>query len=131
MTDKAKELRDGLWHFTGTENWYPHSLVRNVLYTDGVQFVAEKGGAYWLLDEIAFANKFERKVIDEGFQFWKLVVTDNKGVLTCEDGGKNGNRSKVVYEKKIPFTDFPLPEITFYVEFGDENNRVILLPSEH
>ena len=39
----------------------------------------------------------------------------------CDDGDGN-----VVYEKPIPFTDFPLSEITFY--FTDD---VILLPSEY
>jgi hypothetical protein len=45
-----------LAQFTGTENWYRHALVRKVLYTDGVQYVAEHGGAYWLLDEIAISQ---------------------------------------------------------------------------
>jgi hypothetical protein len=44
-----------LAHFTGSEHWYSHGLVRSVLYTDGARHVAEAGGAYWLLDEIALA----------------------------------------------------------------------------
>ncbi|MCK1641666.1 hypothetical protein IVA95_30015 [Bradyrhizobium sp. 157] len=42
-----------LAHFTGTAEWYRHGLNRRMLYTDGVQYLAEKGGAYWLLDKIA------------------------------------------------------------------------------
>jgi hypothetical protein len=42
-----------LLEFTGTENWYRHSLNRNVTYTDGVKFMAESAGAYWLIDEVA------------------------------------------------------------------------------
>jgi hypothetical protein len=52
MTTKTLSKSD-LAQFTGSENWYRHGINRNVLYTDGVQHVAERGGAYWLLDEIA------------------------------------------------------------------------------
>ena len=30
-------------------------MVRNVIYTEGVRYVADTVGANWLLDEIAFA----------------------------------------------------------------------------
>jgi hypothetical protein len=117
MTLTENDLRQ----FSGTEHWYRHSLVRNVLYTDGAKHVADEGGAYWLLDEIAFAQQFETAVIPEPFQVWKLTVTDDSGELTCEDG--NHNR---VFAKRIPYTDFPLPEITLW--FTD---NTILLPSEY
>lgn len=45
-----------LRQFNGSENWYRHSLNRDILYTDGAQYVAEAGGAYWLLDEIALGE---------------------------------------------------------------------------
>ena len=107
--------------FIGSENWYRHGLVRSVTYTDGAKYVADSGGAYWLLDEIALAQKFNARIKAEPFQVWKLAVSDNRGLLTCDDGNDN-----IVFTKKIPFTDFPLPEIRFY--FTD---NVILLPSEY
>ena len=110
-----------LRQFTGTEQWYRHGLVRTVLYTDGAKHVADAGGAYWLLDEIALAQRFIKPVAAEPFQLWRLTVTDNRAVLACEDG--NG---KCVFSKNIPFTDFPLAEITLY--FTD---NTILLPSEY
>lgn len=120
MPTKTLKAED-LISFTGSENWYQHGLVRSITYTDGAKYVADSGGAYWLLDEIALAQKFIPTVKAEPFQVWKLAVTDNKGVLTCDDG--NGN---IAYAKEIPFTDFPLPEIELY--FTDD---VILLPSEY
>ena len=42
-----------LAQFTGSQNFYCHSLVREVLYTEGVEYVVDNAGAYWLLDEIA------------------------------------------------------------------------------
>jgi len=112
---------EDLESFIGSENWYRHWLVPSIIYTDGARYVADTGGAHWLLDEIALAQKFNAKVKTEPFQMWKLEVSDSKGVLTCDDGDDN-----IVFTKEIPFTDFPLPEIKFY--FTD---NVILLPSEY
>jgi len=110
-----------LRQFTGTEQWYRHQIMRNVLYTDGARHVAEAGEAYWLLDEIATAQAIGFVAAEE-FQVWKLTVNkdDNTADLVCEDGNDN-----VVTSKKIPFTDFPLPEITLWYE-----NNTIMLPSE-
>ena len=109
-------------HFTGTETWHRHALVRSVQFTDGAKYVADAGEAYWLLDEIAFAQKSRKAVARERFQHWKLTVADDRTArLVCEDG--NGRR---VFTKRIAFTDFPLPEVRFFFE-----NDTILLPSEH
>jgi prepilin-type processing-associated H-X9-DG protein len=108
--------------FTGSENWYRHGLNRNVLFTDGAKHVADAGGAYWLLDEIALAQRGQKAVAAEEFQVWRLTVNaDRSAILTCDDG--NGN---VVYRKVIEFTDFPIAGIALYFA-----NNVILLPSEY
>ena len=117
-TLKQSDLRQ----FTGTEYWYRHPLVRAVLFTDGAKHVADAGGAHWLLDEIALAQRFEKKVSGEEFQLWRLTVTkESTATLVCEDG--NGRK---LLSKAIPFTDFPLNEIKFFFTGG-----VILLPSEY
>lgn len=111
-----------LKHFTGSENWYRHALARNIYYTDGAKHVAEHGGAYWLLDEIVIAQKTIPAIAAERFQLWKLTVNpDQTGVLVCEDGN-----SRVIQRIALPFTDFPLKQITLYV-----TDNVILLPSEY
>jgi hypothetical protein len=122
MTTKTLTESD-LNHFTGSEHWYRHGLVRRVLFTDGAKHVADAGGAYWLLDEIALAQVHTKEVAAEPFQFWKLAVdlAAHKAQLTCDDGD-----GKVVFTKAIEFTDFPLKEISFY--FTD---NTILLPSEY
>lgn len=123
MTTTTKSFtRAELRHFTGSEHWYRHPLVRSVLYTDGAKYVADSAGAYWLLDEIAFAQKSEPAVAAEEFQFWKLAVKpDHTGSLTCEDG--NGH---TVFTKVLDFTDFPAEGVELY--FTD---NVILVPSEY
>ena len=122
MTDTKTLTKADLIQFTGSEHWYRHAMVRDVLYTDGVKYVAETAGAYWLIDEIAFAQRFDKLLAAEEFQSWKLTVNaDHTATLTCEDG--NGG---VVFTKAIEFTDFPLEEITLYFI-----NNTILLPSEY
>jgi hypothetical protein len=122
MQDKKALTANNLRQFTGTEQWHRHGVVRDVLYTDGAKYVADRAGAYWLLDEIALAQRGDRAVAGEAFQLWKLTVNpDHTATLSCEDG--NGN---AVYSKAIPCTDFPLPEIALYFTDG-----VVLLPSEY
>jgi hypothetical protein len=119
---KTPQLTPGdLMQFTGTENWYRHPMNRKVLYTDGVKFLAERAGAYWLIDEIALIQPYEKAVAAEEFQLWRLIVNGNQAVLNCEDG--NG---RVVYSKAIAYTDFPIAEMVLYF-----TNGVILLPSEY
>ena len=73
-----------------------------------------------------FAQK-EKRVASEEFQSWTLKVDlpKKKAVLTCSDGGKDG-KSRNVFTKDISYTDFPEPEITFWL-----TDNVILLPSEY
>ncbi|MCW3476288.1 DUF6876 family protein [Limobrevibacterium gyesilva] len=115
--DKAQ-----LSQFTGSENWYRHGINRKVTFTDGAKYVADTAGAYWLLDEIAIIQPYEKAVSAEEFQVWTLKVRpDQTATLSCDDG--NGN---IVFTKEIPFTDFPCEEITLWFA-----NNVILLPSEY
>ena len=75
---------------------------------------------YWLLDEIAIIQPYNKAVAAEEFQVWNLAVRpDRTATLTCDDG--NGN---VVFTKEIEHTDFPLDQITLYFA-----NNVIHLPA--
>jgi len=122
MTNAAKLTKDDLRQFTGSEHWYRHGINRHVLFTDGAKYVADTGGAYWLLDAIAICQRYEKRVAATRFQIWKLIVRpDHTATLTCDDGNYN-----VVYTQQLEFTDFPLDEISLYF-----TNNVIYLPSEH
>lgn len=122
MTKETTLRASDLTQFTGTEQWYRHGINQAVVFTDGAKYVADIAGAYWLLDEIAVIQPYNRRIAGEAFQVWKLMVHDDlSATLTCDDG--NGN---IIYTKQIPFTDFPLEEITFYF-----TGNVILLPSEY
>ena len=105
--------------FTSTTQYFKHWLGFN--YTDGIQYMAEKGKAYWLLDLIG-SYQVQHKHIR--FQLWELSVntTEHSGVITMkEDSGQ-----PELVRQEIPFTDFPLNEIKLYLI-----DHVLLLPSEY
>ncbi len=127
------EALKNLDNFCGTENYYKASIFsRSIFYTDGVKYLIDNADAHWLKDIIvSYMPTVIKNPRLRDFQVWELKVKDNKGVVTCkEDDG-----IPPAVTQKIEYTDFPLPEITLWVErTGDENGKdifVILLPSEH
>ena len=122
MTNPKTLTVEDLYRFTGTETWFRHMLNRKVLYTEGAQFLAQYGGAYWLIDTIAIAQTHVKAVMSEKFQLWTLKVNpDSTALLTCGDGN-----NRIVYSQSLSFTDFPLTEVKLY--FTD---NVIMLTSEY
>jgi hypothetical protein len=121
VTSKKTLTASDLAQFSGTDQWFRHNLMRDITYTSGVQYLAEHGGAYWLVDKVA-TLQLDPKVRAEEFQVWKLTTReDGRATLTCDDG--NG---RIVHSEEIDWTDFPLDQVTLY--FTD---KVILLPSEY
>jgi len=125
---------DDLRQFSGDLDRYRHSLNKRVVYTPGVQFLAERGGAYWLIDAIASyfgspkmaaATRTDRRLAD--LQFWRLDVRDDRSaVLTAR--ADSGEQPFVTQE--IPFTDFPLDQVEVWAGF-DGTYWTLYLPSEH
>jgi len=110
--------RNELRQFTGTEHWYRH--ISGYLYTDGVLYVAQEGGAFWLVDKILLTTRAKKNL--QEFGSWKLEVNEDKSaIFLCEDGNYNE-----LYREKIEWTDFPLNKIELWFE-----NGVLILPSEH
>jgi len=125
MNTEAKVTVEDLKQFTGSEQFYRHGLSRNHMYTEGVQFLAERAQAYWLLDKIALHGS--SKISRERFQVWKLTVNpDGSATITTEDGNNN-----VLRTEKLSFTDFPLREISLWAVRNELNGFTIMLPSEY
>lgn len=120
-TSKAAVLAQTLPQFTGTERYY--RLYPGVLLTDGAKYLADEAGAYWLLDVIW--SHMPRVPKDEWFVCAKLERQREGASFTLEDG--NG---RVYAEQVIPYTDFPLAEITLFAAKQD-SLWVVLLPSEY
>jgi hypothetical protein len=120
MTEHTLKAED-LNKFSGTETYYRHGINRKAFFTDGVKYVADTGGAYWLIDEILLIQQHHPRLAAEEFQLWRLqVFKDRKAILDCDDGDGH-----IIYAKDLEFTDFPLDEIKLYFE-----NEVLMLPSE-
>lgn len=121
MTDTPKLSVYALGQFSGSDHFVRHALVRSVLYTEGVAYLAETGAAYWLVDEIALAQRHAH-VQRESFQLWILRVgAQRSATLTCDDGD-----GRIVHTIAIASTDFPLDEVKLYF-----CNNVLMLPSEY
>jgi hypothetical protein len=123
MTQPRPLTESDLAQFTGSQMYYQNPF--GIRYTEGVQYMAEHGGAYWLIDAIASWQRNPKVRNDrmlQEIQFWKLTAhEDQSATLICER-----EQGDVAIEQYIPFTDFPLAEIRLCCQQG-----VLLLPSEY
>ena len=117
----SKLTAQDLAQFTGTTCYY--RISKQHLLTDGTQYLAEQAGCYLIMDAIA------SHVTEIGTQDWFIVVRinveDHQAVMRYEDG--NGRELAC---QAIPYTDFPLLELTLYAVW-DTQHWVIMLPSEY
>lgn len=118
---QSQTLKGELDRFIGSETLYQYGMF-NIFHTEGVRYLAEKAGCYWLLDVIG-SWQVKAKIQSESLQLWQLAVNaDKKGILTCHQGSGDA----AIVTQRIEFTDFPLPEIKLYLCDG-----VLVLPSEY
>ncbi len=125
-----EELEAGLAQFYGSEQWYKASFG-GVMYTDGVKFLADHAGAYWLIDAVA-SYQGQPALRGEEFQAWRLTVDleARAAVLVADDG--NGNE---LARQVIEYTDFPLEAVTLYLVYGSLDGVtpcwILMLPNEY
>ncbi|QDT57099.1 hypothetical protein Pan44_51650 [Caulifigura coniformis] len=123
-----------LAQFTGSTEWFRHSFNRAVIYTEGVRFLAARGGAFWLID--AIATHIGSRVFNEAaakddrialMHFWKLAVNpDQSARLTAvPDSGE-----PPFIDQLVMFTDFPLSEVDVWAQ-GNGEGYTLMLPSEY
>ena len=126
-----EQLSFQLAQFTGTEQWYRHNLNRNLIYTDGVKFLAENGGeqgAYWFIDKVACEIAPLLKSKNERFGFITLCVGltgANQAMILVTDGN-----DKQLATYHIHFTDMLPGNWKFYL-VDDQTHLTLLLPSEY
>ena len=121
------DLRAQLAQFIGSETLTRHSLVRGVLLTEGVMFLANAAGAYWLTDAIA-SYLCHDKARAEAFQVWSLNVNvqSRSAELTMTDG----NTRAPLITQTLDYTDFPLHKIELWL-VADGEHWVLMLPGEY
>jgi len=129
----VKEIKEFLANSHGTEKYHRVSSTPNApITTDGVVGLAQMANCFWLLDAIISHQRNPK--LDPDMQVWKLeklacnLDSDFEFLLT----GTNGDGDEPIVKQFIPYSDFPLDEITLLVmSGGPKGNRVILLPSEY
>ena len=121
-SDTQNDLRSELARFTRSATRYVHP-TNQLQYTAGVQFLAERAGAHWLIDMIASLQPVALRDTSLAiFQLWELVIKgDRSAALTC-----SRDSDAAVFRQRIAFTDCPLGYVRLYLEGG-----VLMLPSEH
>lgn len=130
----SKLTHHDLQQFTGDLMRYQYPLNKRVIYTPGVKFVADQGGAYLLIDEIAlsFGTAEMRRAMArdprlETLQFWRLDVNNDRSArLTAR--ADSGVESFI--NRRIPYTDFPMEYVDIWAGH-DGRYWTLYLPSEH
>jgi hypothetical protein len=108
--------------FTGSTEFFRHSLRRDFLMTEGVHYVMQNGLA-WFVD-ITMSVQHLPEIKAEPFQEW-LLWQDTGISVICNDG--NGNR---IYRQDIADSDYPYEEFAMYVVDNGEGVTA-MLPSEY
>ena len=122
-----EELQSALAGFTGSDTLTRHGLTRRILMTQGVVFLAKQAQAHWLT-ELIVAHQVDPRVRFEPFQVWTLAVdaATRSAAATMTDGNSN----QPITRQEIPWTDFPLAEVTLWL-VQEGPTWVLLLPSEY
>lgn len=134
MTNNRTLTHADLRQFTGDLKRYRHWATRSVIYTPGVQFLAESGGAYWLIDEIVLAlgskhlqRRFEADPRAAEMLFWTLRVSPDASATLAVVVDQD---EPPVFQNQISFTDFPLDQVDIW-SASDGVVWTLYLPSEH
>ncbi len=111
-------LEEELQQFTGTERYYRN--FTGLLYTDGIQHLAEKANSYWLIDLV---GSYQHKYRYLPFQFWEFNKKQDKSAeITMKEDADKPYKIK----QHIHYTDFPLTYFSFYCV-----NNVMILKTEY
>lgn len=115
--------------FTGTMQWHKINPHYPVLATDGIKYMADKCGAWWLLDEVWLQLHAQKAFQKDHMWVVEFTCRDNRGMIKIHNGQEGKARINL---KDIPihFTDFPLDSIKFWAH-QQGKGCIFLLPSEY
>jgi hypothetical protein len=118
-----------LYQFSGSEQFFKHGVNRKLIYTEGIQYLAEKAKCYWLIYDIAsvLLPQLLKSHRDQFYALEFLVKSDHSATLTIGDG--NG---KIYLNHKVKWTDFPIigESVKFYL-CESEEYYCLMLPREY
>ncbi len=117
----SNDLQTNLTQFMGTECYY--RIAPKFLITDGVKYLADTAGAYWLID--AAVSHLVQLGTGDWFVLVRLVVNGSAALLTLEDGNGNLHRKLT-----IPYTDLTAHLQVLYA-CCDGQHWVLMLTAEY
>ena len=125
--EKAKAVRGYARKTNGTERWHLPA-GKNLIYTDGIKFLADTCGAYWLIDLV---GSYQPQLRNEHFQVWRLRPYGNNGIIVdCwsdipeRQADEDGPASIKFCEQIIEYSDFPRELLPF--EFWVQHDTMLL-----
>jgi len=126
MKAQGNEIKEGLQHFYGTEQFYSIPLLRT-RFTDGIKYLANEADCFWLITDTS--------VIAKSLKDRSEFITIDFRRLSKEKQDLTGYEAEIVYtdgndtllEKQgYRLTDFPLDELRLFFI-----NDTLMLPSEY
>jgi len=112
------DLNEKFKQHTGTDKYYQHWTKRGY-WTQGINDMAEKYKAFWLIDVVM---SYQHKLWKYPFQIWTIKSENEKAVVEMTDDVNQ----PVLIRQKIPFTDFPEGTLKMYYI-----DNILLLPSKY
>lgn len=123
-----EQLKRGLAHFYGTESYY--KIHPQILITDGVKYLCDNAGTYWLIDLIWSTYP---KLKHDWLHHLTLTVNleDHSGAVTITNGDE-----RIVHQQELEFTDFLLKRQDLFIcaldgGANEDGRKVVMLTSEY
>lgn len=130
--------------FGGSDGRYRHMLNPSLIYSDGMKDVAEKAGAFWLIDIVATELEpiCRQRFKDDGESFHLLLVKVKNGkanlylAADAHDTYDGVEPLGLLWTRYIDYTDLPDGDWTFYLSADrmvvpGRTVFVLYLPSEY
>lgn len=125
---RSADLLSELEQFTGSETVHAVSTLHPGSYiTEGVNYLCEKAGAYWLVDLILSRQIYH---VDDHLQVWRIkVYTDFDGLYATI--GFEDREAGRLYYTSAQITDPSIDGLELYAVRNEHKGVTILLPSEY
>lgn len=110
--------------------WNP-ALFRRDIMTEGVHFLVERAGAFWLADLIA---SHQSRLDGQDFQIWFVQVKQHGDKRSATAWCQDDQPGRVLVKQEIEYTDFPLglsAPFRLYAARNELGGVTIMLPSEY
>lgn len=122
MINTQTQIEQELRNFTGTTKYYYLNFLKNLKFTDGMNYFCNRLQCFWLADIFASVQHLPQIKENQSFILWRIEVNKNKKATVTAMTGDY----EELYKQKIEYTDLPLIKFDCY-----QCNDVVLLTNEY